>query len=127
MHDHAIFGINGQPCHVAHQVGRKFGSELAAVLVTPEQLSGLPIRCNADNAQISFRIIIDVLEILTGAGNDKDFADDRSGIKAQRDGADNVVQIQIFGNLIFIQQILESSSRLYPSTTDLDEKNCSFP
>ena len=56
-----------------------------------------------DDAQIGFGVGIHILEILAGAGDDKDLTDDGSGIKAQRNGADHVIQIQIFSNFLGIQ------------------------
>ena len=107
MHDHAVIRGNRQSCHVAHEMGRKFGSELAAVLIAPEQLGSLAIFRDTDDTQIGFRVGIHVLEILAGAGDDKDLADNGGCVKAQRDSADDLVQNQIFGNCGFVQQIAD--------------------
>lgn len=72
VHNHPVFMVNRESCHVAHQMSRELGSELAAVPVAPQQFSCLAVGSNADDAQISFRITIHIFEILTGASDDED-------------------------------------------------------
>ena len=80
VHDHPVFGINGQSCHVAHEMGRELGGEPAAVLIAPQQLGSLAVGCNTDDAQIGFRIIVDILKVFAGTGDDEDLADNGSSI-----------------------------------------------
>ena len=88
-------------------MGRKLGSKLPTVFEAPQKLSILPILGNADNAQIGFGVGNDVLKILPRAGDDKDLPRQSVGIKAQRDGADDLMHIQILGNLFGIQQVAD--------------------
>ena len=118
MHHHPVCRVNGEPRPVAHHVGGKLGGEFASVLVAPQQLGSLAILGNADDAQIGFGITLDVLEILAGTGDDKDLTDDGSGIKAQRNGADDMVQVEVLSYFIGIQQAADVAAvALIPAKT----------
>ena len=107
VHDHPVFRVNGQAGHVAHQVGRQFGGELAAVLVAPQKLRGAAIRGDADDAQLGFRVIADVLKILAGAGDDEDLSRQGLCVEADGDSADDMIQIQIDSHHLFVQHIAD--------------------
>ena len=59
---------------MAHEVGRKFGGELAAVGVAPQQLGSLSVGSDADDAQVGLGIGVHVLEVFAGAGDNENLA-----------------------------------------------------
>ena len=118
VHHHPVRGVNTEPCHVAHEMGGEFGGKLAAVLITPQQLGKLPVGSDADNAQIGFRIGIHVLEILAGACDNENLANDIGSVKAQRNGTDDFVQVQVFPDFLSIQQVADVAAvTLVPAQT----------
>lgn len=72
-------------------LSRELRGKLASVLITPQQLGGLTIGSDANDAQIGLGIGIHVLEVFASACDDENLADDGGGIKAQGDGADDVI------------------------------------
>ena len=107
MHDNPVLRVHLQAGHVAHQVGGQLGGELAAVLVAPQQLGGGAVLGDADDAQIVLRVLLHILEVFAGAGDDKVLADEGSGVKAGGDGADDVVHVQVLGNLGLAEQVAD--------------------
>ena len=83
------------------------GGKLATILVAPQQFGGLAVFCDTHDTQIGLGITVNILEILAGAGDDKNLTDDRSGIKAQRNRANHIVQIQVFPYFLGIQQVAD--------------------
>ena len=103
VHDDADLRIDGKPRHVAHQMRRQFARELAAVLIAPKQLRGRAVGGDADNAEVRFRVVLYVFEIFARTGDHEELADQGLRVKAGRDRADDVVQIEILPDLFFIE------------------------
>ncbi len=104
VHDHAVFGVDLEPGHMAHHVGGKLGGELASVAVAPEQLRRLAAVGEADKAKIHDGGILDVLEIFSGAGDKEVFPFQLRGGKAGGDGTQDLVGVQVFLHFRLVQQ-----------------------
>lgn len=83
------------------------GGKLATILVAPQQFGSLTVFCDTHDTQIDLGITVNILEILAGAGDDKNLTDDRSGIKAQRNDTDHMIQIQTLPYFLGIQQVAD--------------------
>ena len=104
VHHHPAGAVPLQPGHVAHQVGGQLAGEPAAVRVTPQQLGGLPVPGDTEQAQVFCRVILYVLEILPGAGDEEILPRQGGGLKAGGDFPCHAVHIQILAHLGLVQQ-----------------------
>ena len=84
-------------------MSRELRGKLAAILVSPQQLSSLTVSRNADDAKIGFRVAIHILKIFASAGDYENLAYDSGGVEAQRNCANHMIQIQVLSYLILVQ------------------------
>ena len=75
MHNDAVLGVLLEPCHVRHEVSGKLACELTAVGIAPEKLCNVAGLAYADNSEVGCGIVVYVLEVLTGTGNEENLAD----------------------------------------------------
>ena len=104
VHDNAVCGIHLQPRDVAHHVGGELRGELAAVFKTPEEFGGFAAVDNADQTEVHFRRVLDVLEVLAGAGNEEKLPVQFRSLEPRGDRADDCRGVDIVFNLLFIEQ-----------------------
>ena len=95
---------------MAHQVCRKFRCKLAAVFIAPKKFCCSAVLCYADNTEIAFRIICNILKIFACSCYNKYFADKCFCIKACRDCSDYIIKSKVFADLFFIKHIADVSA-----------------
>ena len=95
MHNDAVLGVLLEPCHVRHEVSGKLACELTAVGIAPEKLCNVAGLAYADNSEVGCGIVVYVLEVLTGTGNEENLADEIGSLEADRNLTDDLVQIKI--------------------------------
>ena len=118
VHNNSVFGINLEPCSVAHKVSRKLACEFSAIRIAPKKLCCCAVLRNADNAKIVFRVFLHIFEILACACNNKNLADKLRCVKARGDCSDYIIKVEILRNLVFIKQITDVSAvSLIPTET----------
>ena len=89
---------------MAHHMGREFTGKLAPVRESPQQFSLLSFVSQPNKAQIHFRRVLNILEILACSGYQEKFSIQLRRYKFSRDRADHIIQIQIIAEIRCFQQ-----------------------
>ena len=116
VHNDSVLRVNGEPRHMAHQMRGQLACKFSTVSVAPKQLGCGSVLCNADNAEVVFRVIFDVLKVFARSGDNEDFSNKCSRIKSGRNCSDNLVEVKIFSNLFFVKQIAYVSAVAFVPT-----------
>ena len=92
---------------MAHEVRGQLGSEFAAVLIAPKEFRRGAVLSDTDDAEIGFGIALHVFEIFASARDDENLTDERRGVEARRNGAENFREVEIFRHFLFVEQIAD--------------------